>query len=342
MAFVSGSTIVGLPGKAAFPLATAPAGGLMGWLSPVAVPSPDGQSIAYNTFSYLISIDPEKSWSQQGVHPGDAVGTPSIHLVDLASGNDTVLANGAFSLAWRADGAIAYFQGQSDNYYADQPFLGNVMVRQTVGAAPEPWTNDPDRYIVAAWAGSRLLVYRESEGEWLDLLAFDGPGQSRVLASGADLVAVSPDGSQILASQPGVASLIDVGTGKTLASLDLGQVDPVTGQPIGHLAYGGSWVGGEIAVEGGPGLVLLGVTGSSITVMDAIALSPSVFPMPAHEPRLSADGARIVAWTPLLGAAGQRTYAYLDCAIATRSCVKGPVVDVPGFYAVYNPSRPFS
>jgi len=108
MALVSGSTIVGLPGRAALPLATAPAGGLMGWVSPVAVPSPDGQTVAYNTFSYLIPVEPEKSWSQQGVHPGDAVGTPSIHLVDLTTGKDTVLANGAFSLAWRADGAVAY------------------------------------------------------------------------------------------------------------------------------------------------------------------------------------------------------------------------------------------
>lgn len=342
MPFVSGSTIVGLPGNTSLALQTAPAGGLAGWLAPVVVPSPDGQSVAYNAFTYLVSVDPEKSWSQQGIHPGDAIATPSIHLVDLASGSDTVLADGAFSLAWRADGALAYLQGQSETYNADQPFLGNVVVQPSQGAPPEPWTNAPDRYIVVAWAGSRLLVYRESEGEWLDLLAFDGPGKSRVLAPGADLVAVSPDGSQVLVSQDGVASLIDVGTGKALATLDLGQSDPVTGQPIRYLSYGGSWVGDQIAAEGGPGVVLLRVTGSSISLTDAIALSPNVFPMPPHEPRLSSDGSTVVAWTPLLGSGGRRAYAYLACAIAAHSCTQGPVQNVVRFYAVDNPSRPVS
>jgi hypothetical protein len=342
MPFVSGSTIVGLPGGASLALQATPSGGLAGWLAPAVVPSPDGGFVAYNDFTYLVPVDFERSWSEQGIHPGDPIATPSIHLVDLASGSDTVLARGAFSLAWRADGALAYVQRQAETYKADQPFLGDVVVRPSAGTAPEVWTEAPGQYIVAAWAGSRLLVYRESEGEGIDLLALDGPGRSQVLAPGANLVAVSPDGSQVLVSQDGAASLLDVASGETLATLDLLQSDPVTGQPIQYLAYGGSWVGDEIAAEGGPGVVILRVTSSSISLTDAIRLSPNTFPMPPHEPRLNADGSTVVAWIPLPGTRGGRNYSYLACVIATHSCTQGPVTNVIRFYAVYNPSRPIS
>ncbi|HXF36198.1 MAG TPA: hypothetical protein VNO17_03335 [Actinomycetota bacterium] len=201
-------------------------------------------------------------------------------------------------------------------------------------------TTGPDRYIVAAWAGSHLLVSREREGELPDLMVFDGPGESRILAPGAVLVAVSPDGSDVLVAGPGIASLIDVETGKTVASLDLGQPDPVTGQPIGYLAYAGSWVGDRVVAEGGPGMVVLSVTGSALRVTDAIALPRDVFPMPPHEPRLTPDGSRVVAWVPLPGPESKPRYAYLDCAISAHTCVQGPTTDVSAFYAVYNPSRP--
>jgi hypothetical protein len=338
--FVSGPTVVGLPDRPAISLAAVPAGGLMGWLSPIALLSPDAGRVAYNTFTYRKPIDPEKSWSDQGIHPGDPLATPSIRLVDLQTGKDSVLAEGAFSLAWRADGAIAYFQGQSDAYRADEPFLGTVMVRPSPEGEAEAWSDRPDRYIVAAWAGSRLLVYRESEGEWLDLLVFDGPGRGRVLAPGASLVAVSPDGSEALVSQAGQASLIDVASGSTLARLDLDAPDPTTGQPLRYLAYGGSWIGDLVAAEGGPGLVLLRLTGSSIAVEDAVALPPAEFPMPPHEPRLRSDGTGVVAWVPIADPNGQRAYAYLDCDLATHDCVEGPVLHVSGFYALSNPSRP--
>ncbi|HXF36197.1 MAG TPA: hypothetical protein VNO17_03330 [Actinomycetota bacterium] len=137
MPFVSGATVEGLPGATVLPLASPPAGGLMGWLAPVAVPSPDGRSVAYNTFRYLIQIDPERSWSQQGIAPGEAVGIPSIHVADVASGSDSVLADGAFSLAWRSDGVIAHLQGESDAYEADRAFRGDVVVQGALGAAPE-------------------------------------------------------------------------------------------------------------------------------------------------------------------------------------------------------------
>jgi len=339
MPFVSGSTIVGLS-DAPIQLDATPAGGSMGWLAPVAVPSPDGRAVAYSTFDLLVPIDPERSFSEQGIHPGDAIATPSIRLVDLSSGADDLLAEGAFSVAWRADGALAYFQGQTREYRANEPFLGNVVVRASPGAAPEPWTERPGRYVVAAWAGTRLLVYRRSEGEWLDLLVLDGPGRSRTLAPGASLVAVSPDGSQALVSQQGEASLLDIQTGAALATLSLDDGDAASGTPLRYLAYGGSWVGDLVAAEGGPGLVLLRVSDRQISVTDTIALPPKAFPMPPHEPRLNPDGSRVVAWTPLPGPAGRRLYSYLECTVPARSCVAGPAADVGAYYAVYNASRP--
>lgn len=200
--------LVGLPGGREVALDADPSSGLMGWLSPVAVPSPDGRFIAYNAWEWLVPVDPAKSWSQQGISPGDPVGVPSIRVVDLATGSERVLADGAFSLAWRDDGALAFFQGTSRTYRADEPFTGHPLFRSSPEAVEETWTTVPDRCVVIAWARGRLLAYRMLEGERLDLLVFDGPGRSRLIAEGGELVAISPDGTRALVSSELAARIV--------------------------------------------------------------------------------------------------------------------------------------
>ncbi len=337
--FIEGDRIVGLPGGREVALDADPSGGLMGWLSPVAVPSPDGRSIAYNAWEWLVPVDPAKSWSQQGISPGDPVGVPSIRVVDLATGSERVLADGAFSLAWRDDGALAFFQGTSRTYRADEPFTGDILFRSSPEAVEETWTTVPDRYVVIAWARGRLLAYRMLEGERLDLLVFDGPGRSRLIAEGGELVAISPDGTRALVSSELAARVVDIASGEATARLDLARTE-VSGEPLAYLAYGGSWVGDRVVAESGAGTVTLGVADGRIAVLGVIRLPATEFAVPPHEPRLSADGSRVVAWVPVLGAGEERMYTYLDCAVDGSVCARGPLLGVDRYYAVHNPSRP--
>ncbi len=314
----------------------------MGWLAPVGVPSPDGRSIAYNAWADLVSLDAEKSWSQQGIRPGDPIGAPSLRLLDLVTGEDSLLEEGAFSLAWRADGAVAFFKGEERDDHADWRYVGHVMVQRTVDGLPAPWTSSAARYVVVAWARDRLLVYRQSEGEWLDLLVLDGPGEIRMLAPGANLVALSPDGGRVLVSQGGLARVLEVATGRELAALDLERASVGGGAPVGQIAYGGSWVGDRVVAEGGPGIVVLQVGTTSIEVRGTLALPEQSFPMPPHEPRfIDPGGTRIVAWAPVpLQAGTGRGYVYLDCDLGPSTCVQGPVRDDEVFFQIYDPSRP--
>lgn len=313
----------------------------MGWLAPVGVSSPDGRFVAYSAWTDLVTIQPQKSWSEQGIRPGDPVGTPSIRLVDRRTGEDSLFETGAFSFAWRSDGAVAYFEGDMEHFRVDQAYPGTIRVRDSLQAAPVAWTSEHAQYVVIAWAGNSLLAYRQSEGEWLDLLALDGPDSIRLLAAGANLVAVSPDGERVLVSQGEWAGVLEVASGEQLASLDLkSTADPVTGAPIRYLAYGGSWIGDRIAAEGGPGIVILESRGASLRVTGAVALPEKDFPLPPHEPELlGSSGARVVAWIPVMRG-GDRQYAYLDCELATLHCVAGPLRDDQVFFSVRNPSRP--
>lgn len=323
----------------------------MGWLSPVGVPSPDGRFVAYNSWTDYVAIDPEKSWSQQGISPGQPVGAPSIHLLDLTTGKDSILEDGAFSLAWRGDGAIAYFKGLNRDYLVDQLYLGHVMVRSAVDAAPSAWTEEPGRYIVVAWAGTSLLAYRELEGEELDVLALDGPGKVRVLEPRARLVAVSPDGTQALvfpySSTSPTAKLLDVASGREIAGLDLSRhSDPATGEPILNLSYGGSWVGDRVAAGSGSTIAILQVAPSTISMVQVLSFPRSTFSMGVEEPQFTdPSGSRLVAWAPIPGKGGDapdRLYVYLDCDLTSLRCTQGPPRGERAFYEVYNPSRPRS
>src|SRR5205085_12454528 len=78
---------------------------------------------------------------------------------------------------------------------------GRIVVADSPNAKPRVWTSRSDRYLPYAWAGSTLLAYRGmADSEGADLYAFTGPDASRLLAPNAYVIAVSPDGNEVLAS----------------------------------------------------------------------------------------------------------------------------------------------
>jgi hypothetical protein len=338
--YTVGRSLIGAPGLGQVRLAAPPVAPLAGWLTPAAVPSPDGRFVAYNAWRELRKDDPSQSWKDQGISPGDPLARPSIRLHDLESGDDSLLATGAFSLAWRADGALAYFQGVGRSYRAGVPYVGRVVVRASTGSPARRWTSAPARYVVVGWAGATLIAYVEHEGETLDVLALDAPGKVRRLARGAGVVAISPDGSEVLlergpeAGAPRV-ELVSVASGARLASLDLTTVDPA----IGVVGYAGDWEGSLAVAPSSSGLAVFAVTGRRISVVRAIQVAGD---RGVAEPRFTA-AERITGWTST--AAGG---AFVDCNRVTGRC--GRAVLLPASRGtdgyptwrrpVYNPSRP--
>ena len=338
-AYSTGSMAFGLEGGAAR-LAAPPVTPLAGWLTPAGVPSADGRYLAYNAWKELRPDDPALSWSDQGIEPGDALATPSIRIYDAAGDRDEVLEDGAFSVAWHSDGALAYFKGVERDYRAGVMYVGEVVVRSSLEAKPRVWSTEPGRYIVAAWAGPMLVAYREHEGEALDVVVFDGPGKMRVLAPDSTLVAVSPDGAQVFVERgpalgrPSV-HVLNVATGDTIAALDLAKVDPA----VGSVSYSGDWLGRRVVAPSASGLAVFRVGARTIRLEQALPVEAS---RGIAEPRF-ADTDRVTAWTSM----GRRA-VFLDCDLPGGLCEH--VVPLPsargthGFPAwrrpLYNPSRP--
>jgi hypothetical protein len=337
-----GATVFGL-GDGPVRLASPPVAPLAGWLTPAAVPSPDGRYLAYNSWLELRRDDPGLSWSDQGIDPGDPLATPSLRLYDTRSATEGLLDEGAFSLAWRSDGALAYFKGAERDYRAGVRYVGDIVVRASLEAEPEAWTSERARYIVAAWAGDRLIAYRESEGEALDVLVLDGPRHMRVLAADSALVAISPDGRRAFVEQgpaqgrPSVR-VVDVVTGKVRGTLDLTRIDPA----VGWVGYAGDWLGDRIVASSVSGLAVFRVRGRSIALERSIrAGAPSL-----AEPRFTdPSGRHVTAWASSPGVA-----AFLECDSLSGRCTR--LVPLPrargvhGFPAwrrpLYNPSRPLA
>jgi hypothetical protein len=318
---------------------------LSGWIAPVAVPTPDGSHLVYSTWRELRHENPALSWSKQGVKPGDALGTPTLRIHDFGSGRDTVIDTNSFSAAVRGDGAIAYVRG-SDVYRAFANYTGDLVVRSSASGRPVVWSTEPAYYVAAAWAGNTLLAYRIREGEKLDVLALDGPGQQRLLMAGASLVAVSPDGTQAFlasddADAPASVAVVNVGNGSVARSLDLGSLN----EGILWAAYGGSWSGDLVAAPTNTGIAVFDLSGGAISLKELLKPSPGTFANGIIEPQFSGDAEHVIARgdTPpgKDAPAGDGSTTPLDCDLATVSCAVGTTE--PGrdwLHPAYNPSRP--
>jgi hypothetical protein len=331
-------------GRASAKLADQAIAPLAGWLSPVAVPSPDGRRIVYSAWRQLREDDPQRSWSEQGIAPGDPLARPSLRLHDLSTGADSVLAEGAFSAAWRSDGALAYVRGVRPEYRAWERYVGDLVVRDGPHGRDVLWSDVADRYVAAAWAGATLLAYRIREGEQLDLLAFDGPRRMRVLGHDTSLVAVSPDGREAAIADasaiPGALRILDIRDGEERAQLPLG--DERT-RPLTWIGYAGSWKADLVAAESDAGLAVFRVDGDSVSLVRLLELDRDAFPHGAVEPQF-ASGDEIVARAETgsdRGAAAAPT-VLLDCDRVRATCSRLASAEPREWLRfVYNPSRPF-
>ena len=297
---------------------------LTGSLTPVGVATPDGAYLVYSSWKQLARIKPDARG--QGLSTGNPVGVPSVRLFDLRTGKDALLAMGAASPAVSMTGAVAYVAGDSTVVRQNVEYTGRIVVADSPNAKPRVWTSRSDRYLPYAWAGSTLLAYRGmADSEGADLYAFTGPDESRLLAPNAYVIAVSPDGTEVLASA-GTRMLerIRVSDGALQDSLAL---DNGSSALPDALMYSGSWRGDRIVANSEQGLVVLNVRGG-LHVESQFA-TPS-FPHGMAEPVFT-DDTNIEGWAdlpePTRTAAGVGEPAYdnalVDCDLATGRCTVG-------------------
>lgn len=273
-------------------------------------------------------------------------GRPVLRRYDAARRRDSVIASGAFSIAWRRDGALAYFKGLRPKVRDPRRYRGHVVVRSDLSDRGVRWTSRPARYVAAAWAGDRLLAYRLSRLTG-DVLAFDGPRRIRVLARNAFLVAISPDGQRAFVSRPDSAGatvrVVDIATGAVAAELALPRDHgPDARQPTTFVTAG-SWVGDRVVGATNLGLLIFKIEPERIALEQTLEVDPTVFPTSLQEPRADPSGRRIVAWAELAAKPRQAVAdaALVDCDRTTLHCRQGP--SAPALQPprpVYNPSRP--
>lgn len=302
-------------------LGAAVSGAMMGPLAPVAAASADG-SIAYSTWSTVRPVDSARSFSEQGIQTGDALGVPSLRVRD-AAGHDFLFARGAYSAAWRSDGAIAYVAGVDPAFRAGEPYQGQVVVRGDVHGRDVAWTSEPAHYVVYAWAGQRLLFYRVGLGEKLELLVADSPGKVRPLADGSG-VAVSPDGTRVAVVGPDGTNVrvLDIASGRELAWLDV----TTAGPGLRWIGYSGSWVGSHVVAPSSSGLAVLRVGSDSLSLEQALSLDRSQFPIGVQQPRFTdSDGNAIEAVADVPPTTGIDAVSFLlECDRIERTCERGP------------------
>ena len=316
-AVVRGTTLVDEKG-ARSELGAAVSGSMMGPLSPVAVRSSDGKLIAYNTWQELRAVDADRSFSAQGIKEGAALGVPSLRIHD-DQGKDFMLARGAYSAAWRDDGAIAFVRGVDPVFRASPTYAGQVIVRQSVHGRDVSWADAPAHYVVYAWAGDRLLFYRIGLGEKTELLVADAPGRIRSLAEGT-AIAVSPDATRVAVLSEDATSVrvLDIATGREQSWLDV-----TTATPSLHwVAYSGSWVGDHIVAPANAGLAVFQAGQDSLALEQVLSLDQARFPAGVQEPRFVDDsGNEIAASADVPPANGSGGMSFLlECDRVARTC----------------------
>jgi hypothetical protein len=300
----------------------------LGYEGAVAVPSPDGTAVAYNTWRLTRPIDWENSPSAQGLAPGDPIAVPELYVRDLATGRDVSLGAGTLSVAYRADGALAYARGDQAVHF-NEDYLRDVVVRATPTSEPVAWTSAPGRYSPVAWAGDRLVAHRDlADAEAHDVVAFDGPGRVRTLAEDAEVVAVSPSGARVVVStgepttgRTSALRLVDVASGATLAAVNIrATFDPATGKGVVFADDPGDWQRDELVLRTESGLLILRATEYSLSVRQVLHLDLGEIPL--NEPRFASEDRRFVeAWANL--PESRRASARYQCDRVTLTCVQG-------------------
>lgn len=349
--FVAGDTL--LIEDQIVPLGGLTLAALTGDVTPTAVLDASETHLLYSSFEYVRDFDFRESWSDLGIELGDPIGRPNIRLFNLDSGEDELLIPGAGSFALDAAGRLAYFKGDNLDYLNGETYLGSVVVRPSVKGEPETWIDIPGKYAVIAWAGPGVLFYAYSDeavGEETGLGGLyisRGPGRYQWLGTATALVAVSPDGTRALLTSYSegtpVMKLIDLETSGTIASLQTPALEASTGEAVDYVEGNGWWVGDRIVASTDSGLLVFKQTGNALEIEKWIARDKKAFPLDFIEPRLTPDGSRIVAWTPIKGHGGEargRLYVWVECDIGSGRCEHSLPSKEQTFHSAANPSRP--
>ena len=319
ISYVAGNQLFDADDRTTRRLAGAVGTDLVGTLSPAGVPIDSG-AIIYNSSSLR---------------------SPILRITEADGNRDRVFAREALSAAVRRDGAVAYFQGLRP-FVEPKRFLGHVVVRE--GNRVLRWTASPGRYVVAAWAGNRLLTYRLREG-WPDLLVLDGSGRARRLAKAGALVAVSPDGNRAVISRYGATpprlTLVDLGTGRSLDRLLLSK--PVDGFSLDWVIESGSWRRNLVAAPANAGVVIFRVVGDALSVIQVLQFDTSRFTPGSWQPQFVRSDQEIAVRAELVSPPREAIprAALIVCDRQTLRCSQGPTVgSFNGPWPIYDPSRP--
>jgi hypothetical protein len=319
---------------------------ITGSLAPVAVDSTDGDTVVYSSWHQL--SNPQRGVAGQGLKVGQPVGIPSLRVYEDATGKDRLIETGAYSAALSRAGRLAFVRGDTNTVRQNVDFTGAIVVGKVDGKSFEPWTTETGRYFAYAWAGSTLLVYKAlPESEAVDLYAFTGAGQSRLLAPEAFVIAISPDASRVLVTVGRrMVEVVRVADGAIESSMALdgpgaAAYDSTTTPHA--LMYAGSWYGDRVVANSDAGLVVLNVRdGLRIeSVIKTPGLATGI-----TEPTL-VDDSHVIGWAnlgslPEAGSMAEDSYdnALVQCELSAQSCQVG-AASAPSIWVrwVTNPSR---
>jgi hypothetical protein len=345
VAFVKGNRLH-VPGRPDQVLAAPLLAPLLGTDATLVVGSPTGRYVAYH------------AWQRQ---------TPLLRIHDTHTGHDVLLARGAETLAWAADGHVAYFQATRARYTERAAYIGNIVVRRSFTSRSRTWTRRAGAYEVIAWAGKQLLV---SVRRCVLVECADDPppgvytlnqaGQFRALPL-SSFSALSPNGRYVIGgvlSSPGADSpsslvrVVDLIQGRTVTTIDLTKSARAAGLSSAPFTNGiqrGVWRGNEIVATSSArqsALTFLRMTRSRLQLVDVIRIPPKTLPVrygvyfgvPAFVGNRSRQ---VVVRISGEREAGIGVTAIISCDREARSCVRGaPLAEREWFATVENPSRP--
>jgi hypothetical protein len=292
------------------------------------VQSNDHSLVAYSSWHQIAALKPEEPG--QGVRVGDPIGVPSVRLYDDGAGKDKLVAMGAYSPALSVSGELAFVKGDETIVRANRDYTGRVVV----GAAPKgpftQWTSDAARYFTYAWADGALLVYRAlPDSEATDLYALIGPSESRLLATDATAVALSPDARRVLITagrrMVEVVRIADGAVEQSLALDGPAIAAPGSTTTPHALMYSGSWSGDRVVANSDAGLVVLNVKDG--LRIESIFKTP--FPHGITEPTFT-DDTHIIGWADLAPVSTGKDvepaydHALVSCDLLATTCVVGP------------------
>lgn len=245
----------------------------------------DGSKIVYASWEPLGQHDVTDPLPQ-----GTPLGRPSIRVLDLVTGSDTLLVDGAVGFAVSPEGLLAFVKGDDPDCFSSVPYGGTIQVldldhpseTQVLVAQSATWR-------VAGWAGENLLAYNIHSGEYTDLYKVAPAGAPEMLVVTASVVAVSPNGQRVVVQRQGTdryeVAILDVETG----SVAVEEIeDPEQNQsPIGSVIGRGDWGPAGIVAQLPGGLA--SVSPIDLSVEARIPLDAAIYPWGITDPHFGND-----------------------------------------------------